>query len=51
MAVALPLSEDLIADANAREAAALDEDYAALKEEAAAQGLGFDAVNSNTFQD
>ncbi|WP_295633155.1 TIM barrel protein [Novosphingobium sp.] len=26
-------------------------DYAALKDEAAAQGLGFDAVNSNTFQD
>lgn len=26
-------------------------DYAALKEEAAALGLGFDAVNSNTFQD
>jgi L-rhamnose isomerase / sugar isomerase len=27
------------------------EDLAALKEEAAAAGLGFDAVNSNTFQD
>jgi L-rhamnose isomerase/sugar isomerase len=27
------------------------EDYAALKEQAAAAGLGFDAVNSNTFQD
>ena len=27
------------------------EDYAALKEEAAAYGLAFDAVNSNTFQD
>ena len=27
------------------------EDYAALREEAAALGLGFDAVNSNTFQD
>ena len=26
-------------------------DYRALREEAAAQGLGFDAVNSNTFQD
>jgi L-rhamnose isomerase / sugar isomerase len=26
-------------------------DYGALKEEAAALGLGFDAVNSNTFQD
>jgi L-rhamnose isomerase / sugar isomerase len=26
-------------------------DYAALREEAAALGLGFDAVNSNTFQD
>jgi L-rhamnose isomerase / sugar isomerase len=26
-------------------------DYAGLREEAAAQGLGFDAVNSNTFQD
>lgn len=26
-------------------------DYAALREEAAAAGLGFDAVNSNTFQD
>lgn len=26
-------------------------DYAGLKEEAAAQGIGFDAVNSNTFQD
>jgi L-rhamnose isomerase / sugar isomerase len=26
-------------------------DYAALKEEAASLGLGFDAVNSNTFQD
>ncbi len=26
-------------------------DYAALKEEAASFGLGFDAVNSNTFQD
>lgn len=26
-------------------------DYAALKDEAAALGLGFDAVNSNTFQD
>lgn len=26
-------------------------DYAALKEAAAAHGLGFDAVNSNTFQD
>jgi L-rhamnose isomerase/sugar isomerase len=26
-------------------------DYAALKQEAAALGLGFDAVNSNTFQD
>jgi L-rhamnose isomerase / sugar isomerase len=26
-------------------------DYAALRQEAAAQGLGFDAVNSNTFQD
>jgi L-rhamnose isomerase/sugar isomerase len=26
-------------------------DYAALKEEAASRGLGFDAVNSNTFQD
>ena len=26
-------------------------DYAALREEAAAYGLGFDAVNSNTFQD
>ena len=26
-------------------------DYAGLKEEAAALGLGFDAVNSNTFQD
>jgi L-rhamnose isomerase/sugar isomerase len=27
------------------------EDYAALREEAGALGLGFDAVNSNTFQD
>jgi L-rhamnose isomerase/sugar isomerase len=27
------------------------EDYAALREEAEALGLGFDAVNSNTFQD
>lgn len=27
------------------------EDYAALKDEAAAYALGFDAVNSNTFQD
>jgi len=27
------------------------EDYAGLREEAAALGLGFDAVNSNTFQD
>jgi L-rhamnose isomerase/sugar isomerase len=27
------------------------EDYAALREEAASLGLGFDAVNSNTFQD
>jgi L-rhamnose isomerase/sugar isomerase len=27
------------------------EDYSALREAAAAQGLGFDAVNSNTFQD
>lgn len=27
------------------------DDYAGLREEAAAQGLGFDAVNSNTFQD
>lgn len=27
------------------------EDFAALKEKAAALGLGFDAVNSNTFQD
>lgn len=27
------------------------EDYGALREEAAALGLGFDAVNSNTFQD
>jgi L-rhamnose isomerase / sugar isomerase len=27
------------------------EDYRALREAAAAQGLGFDAVNSNTFQD
>jgi L-rhamnose isomerase / sugar isomerase len=27
------------------------DDYAALREEAAALGLGFDAVNSNTFQD
>ena len=27
------------------------EDYTALREEAAAYGLGFDAVNSNTFQD
>jgi L-rhamnose isomerase/sugar isomerase len=27
------------------------EDYAGLREEAAARGLGFDAVNSNTFQD
>lgn len=26
-------------------------DYVALREEAAARGLGFDAVNSNTFQD
>ena len=26
-------------------------DYAALREEAASMGLGFDAVNSNTFQD
>jgi len=26
-------------------------DYGALREEAAARGLGFDAVNSNTFQD
>ncbi|MBN8813293.1 MULTISPECIES: L-rhamnose catabolism isomerase [unclassified Sphingomonas] len=26
-------------------------DYAALREEAAALGLGFDAINSNTFQD
>jgi L-rhamnose isomerase / sugar isomerase len=26
-------------------------DYAALKDEAASRGLGFDAVNSNTFQD
>src|SRR3981189_606207 len=26
-------------------------DYAALKEAAAKEGLGFDAVNSNTFQD
>jgi L-rhamnose isomerase / sugar isomerase len=26
-------------------------DYTALRQEAAAQGLGFDAVNSNTFQD
>jgi L-rhamnose isomerase/sugar isomerase len=26
-------------------------DYAALREEAASLGLGFDAVNSNTFQD
>jgi L-rhamnose isomerase/sugar isomerase len=27
------------------------DDYAALKQAAASQGLGFDAVNSNTFQD
>lgn len=27
------------------------DDYAALKQQAAAAGLGFDAVNSNTFQD
>jgi len=27
------------------------DDYAALREQAAAHGLGFDAVNSNTFQD
>ena len=27
------------------------QDYKALREEAAALGLGFDAVNSNTFQD
>src|SRR5207253_3528378 len=27
------------------------DDYAGLREEAAALGLGFDAVNSNTFQD
>ncbi|WP_204266528.1 hypothetical protein, partial [Enterobacter hormaechei] len=26
-------------------------DYAALRDEAAALGLGFDAINSNTFQD
>ncbi|HEX7752992.1 MAG TPA: L-rhamnose catabolism isomerase [Novosphingobium sp.] len=40
----LPLSEDLIAEANAREIAALDEDYDALGRKLARSGVAIDAV-------
>jgi L-rhamnose isomerase/sugar isomerase len=40
----LPLSEELIAEANAREIAALDEDYAALGRKLARTGLDIDAI-------
>jgi L-rhamnose isomerase/sugar isomerase len=44
MALALPLSEDLIAEANAREAAALGEDYAALARKLGRSGIAIDAI-------
>ena len=40
----LPLSEDLIAEANAREIAALDEDYDALGRKLARGGVAIDAI-------
>jgi L-rhamnose isomerase/sugar isomerase len=40
----LPLSEELIAEANLREQAALDEDYAALGRQLARKGIAIDAV-------
>ena len=44
MALALPLSEDLIAEANAREVAALDEDYAALARKLDRSGIAIDRI-------
>ena len=44
MTTNLPLSEDLIAEANAREAAALDEDYAALGRKLSRTGIDIDAI-------
>jgi L-rhamnose isomerase/sugar isomerase len=40
----LPLSEELIAEANARESAALDEDYAALGRKLSRTGIDIDAI-------
>ncbi|MEQ1495738.1 MAG: L-rhamnose catabolism isomerase [Novosphingobium sp.] len=42
----LPLSADLIADANSREAAALDEDYDALGRKLARTGIEIDAIKT-----
>jgi len=44
MTTNLPLSEELIAEANAREAAALDEDYAALGRKLSRTGIDIDAI-------
>lgn len=44
MTLSLPLSEELIAEANAREIAALDEDYAALRRKLERTGLDIDAI-------
>ncbi|MDD3798162.1 MAG: TIM barrel protein [Novosphingobium sp.] len=44
MSQSLPLSEELIAEANAREAAGLEEDYAALSRRLARRGVDADAV-------
>ena len=42
----LPLSEELIAEANARDAAALDEDYAALGRKLSRTGIDIDAIKT-----
>jgi L-rhamnose isomerase/sugar isomerase len=44
MTTNLPLSEELIAEANARETAALDEDYAALGRKLSRTGIDIDAI-------
>ncbi|MDE2410228.1 MAG: L-rhamnose catabolism isomerase [Sphingomonadales bacterium] len=44
--MALPISDELIAEANAREAAALDDDYDALGRKLARSGIDIDAIKA-----
>ncbi|HEX8055616.1 MAG TPA: L-rhamnose catabolism isomerase [Novosphingobium sp.] len=46
MTLSLPLSDELIAEANARELAALEEDYAALGRKLARTGVAIDAIKN-----